>query len=80
MEKRCSHTDLVCLVCRAVFAECKGQFIFPIVFDFCPDCEGLMNYDFARQMQGMPAMPLKALREPLKRHRKQLAAREDDGA
>lgn len=69
-----AKTQLICFVCRHTIATLENKFIFPKVYDFCPACVKLMEYDFARQLNGLPSLPLKALKEP----RRQKV--EDDGA
>lgn len=46
-----------------------------MVYDFCPQCQEAMLYDFERQMQGLPARPLQVLKKP-----KLLKKAEEDGA
>jgi hypothetical protein len=37
---------------------------FEVLYDFCPECEKLMLYDFERQMIDLPALPLWRLKTP----------------
>lgn len=50
--RNCKKTELICLLCRSVMATLYDKFIFPKVFDFCPECQKVMCASFARQIDG----------------------------